>query len=285
MVRPETYDDARRRRQVRRPERVRGLQDEATRAWNFHTALYYKAGGTPWRIARESDDFTSCYVGVSFYKTPDQQRMLTSVAQVFNARGDGVIVRGGPARIDKEDRQPHLSEKDAQTLLLEALRTYRREHRTMPARVVVHKSSTHSPGEIAGFQAGADTERVDTLDLVSLSRSSTRLFRFDYYPPLRGTLVALDDQDHILYLKGSVDFFTTWPGLYVPRPIEFRQEDTEQTGRFLAQEMLALSKQNWNNTQFDGGWPITLRAAHEVGAILKHLGEQEFIQARYSYYM
>ena len=28
----------------------RPLQDEATRAWNFHTALYYKAGGTPWRL-------------------------------------------------------------------------------------------------------------------------------------------------------------------------------------------------------------------------------------------
>src|SRR6266545_4857568 len=29
------------------------LQDEATRAWNLHTALYYKAGGVPWRLPRD----------------------------------------------------------------------------------------------------------------------------------------------------------------------------------------------------------------------------------------
>lgn len=285
MIRPETYDASRRRRQVRRPDRIRSLQDEATRAWNFHTALYYKAGGTPWRIAREADAYTTCYVGVSFYKTPDQQRMMTSMAQVFNTRGDGVIVRGGPARFDKDDRQPHLQETDARALLVEALRTYRREHKTLPARVVVHKSSTYSDAELAGFRAAAQEERVDSLDLLSLSRSSTRLFRFDYYPPLRGTFLTLDERTHVLYLRGSVDFYMTWPGLYVPRPILFRREDTEQTGSFLAQEMLALSKQNWNNTQFDGGWPITLRASDKVGAILKHLGNDTPIQARYSFYM
>lgn len=190
---------------------------------------------------------------------------MTSVAQVFNALGDGVIVRGGPARIDKDDRQPHLQEGDAEKLLVEALRTYRREHRTMPARVVVHKSSTYNKGELVGFRAAAEAERIDSIDLVSLGRSSVRLFRFGYHPPLRGTFLSLDDRAHILYLKGSVDFFMTWPGLYVPRTVEFRQEDTEQTSLFLAQEILALSKQNWNNTQFDGGWPITIRAGARGG--------------------
>ena len=44
----------------------RSLQDVATRAWNFALALYYKAGGTPWRMA-EIDPET-CFVGVSFYR-------------------------------------------------------------------------------------------------------------------------------------------------------------------------------------------------------------------------
>ncbi|HEX3722499.1 MAG TPA: Piwi domain-containing protein [Nitrolancea sp.] len=285
MVRPETYDQRKRRRQARRPERMRGLQDEATRAWNFHTALYYKAGGTPWRIARESDEYTTCYVGVSFYRSPDQQRMMTSVAQVFNARGDGVIVRGGLAKFEKDDRQIHLEESDAEQLIVEALKTYRREHKTAPARVVVHKSSVYNAAELAGFHSGAASERIDSVDLLSIRRSSTRLFRFGYYPPLRGTMLSLDDNLFILYLKGSVDFFSTWPGMYVPRPIQVRRDDAEQTGLFLADELLALSKQNWNNTQFDGGLPITLRAAGDVGAILKHVGDQESIQARYSFYM
>lgn len=42
---------------------------------------------------------------------------------------------------------------------------------------------------------------------------------------------------------------------------------------------------NWNNTQFDGSWPITLRVAREVGKILKYVPEGNAIQSRYAFYM
>ena len=73
---------------------------------------------------------------MSFYKTPDQERMMTSMAQVFNARSDGVVVRGGPARIKTEDRHPHLEQADAERLLLTALRAYRQVHHTRPPRTM-----------------------------------------------------------------------------------------------------------------------------------------------------
>ena len=37
------------------PPAGRSRQDEASRAWNLHVALYYKAGGVPWRLPRNSD--------------------------------------------------------------------------------------------------------------------------------------------------------------------------------------------------------------------------------------
>jgi hypothetical protein len=135
-----------------RPDRIRQLQDEATRAWNLHMALYYKAGGTPWRLIREAADYAACYVGVSFYKTSDDDALLmTSMAQVFNERGDGVIVRGGQACVSKSDRRPHLDRDGARSLLQAALVSYRREHRTSPARIVVHKTSGYNADELAGF--------------------------------------------------------------------------------------------------------------------------------------
>ena len=48
-----------------RSRRSQSIQDEATRAWNLHTALYYKAGGVPWRVQRQSTDLDSLYVGSS----------------------------------------------------------------------------------------------------------------------------------------------------------------------------------------------------------------------------
>lgn len=287
MIRPPTYGGKRPKRKRDTPlSRRPTLQDPATRAWNFHTALYYKAGGIPWRLLRDPAELSSCYAGVSFYRTLDEARVLTSVAQVFNERGEGVIVRGAPAQITKTDRQPHLSEEDAHALLTRAIATYRQEHKHTPARIVIHKTSMHTAGEVAGFQAAAKTERIEVVDLIAVARSFTRLFREGVYPPLRGTLMHLSSDRAILYLRGSVEFFEAYPGMYVPRPLDLKLEHTESTTRQLASEILALSKLNWNNTQFDGGEPITVRAARQVGDILKCIPEEGgLIQPGFRFFM
>lgn len=285
IVLPGTYDEKKRLKQKTRPDREKRPQDEATRAWNFHTAMYYKAGGTPWRLVRDPGQLTTCFIGVSFFETLDKASLLTSVAQVFNERGEGVIVRGDAAVISKEDRQPHLREEDAHKLLTDALTRYRDEHKTLPARVVVHRSSACNAAEINGFTQAARAKDIEYLDIVSIAPSYIRLFRTGSYPPLRGTLLSLDSQTHILYTKGSVDFFETYPGMYIPRPKLFRCDATEQTPRFLAQEILGLTKMNWNNTQFDGADPITIRASRQVSSILKYVAEDGYVAPFYRFYM
>jgi len=283
MVRPETYGGRRLHKKRKNFQSRMSLQDEATRAWNFHTALYYKAGGVPWRLIRDPSELSSCFVGISFFRSLSGDRLLTSVAQVFNERGEGVIVKGGEAQIDKDDRQPHLSAEDANALLKKAIQTYRREHKTFPARVVIHKTSKMTDGEAEGFRTAAAEERIDTLDLLSMRRSFSRLFRDGTYPPLRGTMLQMDERTSLLYLRGSVNFFETYPGLYVPRPLEFLTEEADTTQRKLAEEIFSLSKLNWNNTQFDGGEPITVRAARRVGDILKCVPEDITTQVQPSF--
>jgi hypothetical protein len=279
MVRPATYEGG------KRSGGSGPLQDPATRAWNFHTALYYKAGGIPWRLQRNPSALTACYIGISFYRSAEGDRLLTSVAQVFNERGEGVIVRGAPAQLDKSDRTPHLSSDDARTLIANAIATYRREHRTSPARVVIHKTSKLNDAEIHGFSEAAKHGNIDVIDLVSVRRSFTRLFRMETQPPLRGTLLHLGPQIGLLYLRGSVSFFETYPGLYVPRPLEFELARSDSTVFQVAGELLALSKLNWNNTQFDGGEPITVRAARRVGDILKCIPTDGTVQPSFRFFM
>ncbi len=269
----------------KRKKRQNRLQDEATRAWNIHTALYYKASGVPWRLPRQSTDLATCYIGISFYKTLDNSTLLTSVAQVFNERGEGVIVRGGTASYSKDDRQVHLAGSDAEALLENSILQYKREHFNFPARLVVHKSSSYTQEERDGFLAAARKNGVELLDLLAVRKTFTRLFRAGQYPPLRGTFLSLDDRNHILYTRGSVDFFSTYPGLYVPRPLLIQCELIEQTPHDLAHEILALSKMNWNNTQFDGSRPITLRAAEEVSRILRYIQPGDPMASSYRFYM
>jgi hypothetical protein len=285
MVNPPTYDPTVKRAQKARPNQIRQLQDETTRAWNLHVALYYKSGGYPWRLPRADADVATCFLGVSFFRTLDGESLWTSVAQVFNQRGVGMIIRGGPAYQSKLDRQAHLSGADAERLVETAMERYKAEHGHLPARLVVHKSSIYTADEIAGFRAGIERLGIGSSDLLSLRRAYTKLFRPGSYPPQRGTLWTLERERHILYTRGSVPFYETYPGLYVPRPIEFRVHDPEETPVALASELLVLTKMNWNTTEFAQRDPITLRAADQVSDILRYVSEHDPIESSYAPYM
>jgi len=280
LLRPDTYGVA----AASAGTKGRRLQDKATTAWNFHTALYYKAGGVPWRLARPSSSLTTCHVGVSFFKSVSGDRLMTSVAQIFDERGEGLIVQGGSASYDKDDRTPHLSRDDAEALLTNGLKSYRREHHTTPARLVMHKTSAFNEAEREGFRAAAASEKLAVLDLVTVRRSGTRVLRAGESPMVRGTALLFDEQSGIVYLKGTVPFFKVYPGAYIPRALEFIRDDGETSAAELAKELIGLSKLNFNNTQFDTGDPITIRAARRVGDILKHAPEGKKVNARFRYF-
>ena len=266
--------------------KVAGQQDDATKAWNFCTALYYKSGPTiPWKLDQDDARASSCAVGISFYRSRDRQTLSTSLAQIFDELGNGLILRGTPVDLDKDDRSPRLSEGQAHDLLTAALNEYRVALRNYPARVVIHKSSHFSDEEIGGLESAAQEVNIDTVDLVTVMDSKLRLFRDGNYPPYRGTLVQLDDDRELLYTKGSVWYYQTYPGLYVPQPIELRIVRSEESPHFIAKEVLGLTKMNWNNTQFDGKYPVTLGCSRKVGEIMKYLTDTDTPQIRYGYYM
>lgn len=280
IIRRSTWDEA------TLPADRRSRQDEATRAWNLHVAMYYKAGGIPWRLQRNPTDFATCYVGIAFYKNSSRDTLETSVAQVFNQRGDGMIIRGGPARVSSDDRQPHLEYGDAHDLLAAALDAFRQEHRTMPARVVLHKTSAFTPAEIAGFRSAADERQLDALDMSWITSSDgARLFRPAAAPPLRGTLLTMSDRELVLYTTGSIEFYSTYPGMYIPQPIGVRTVTASLSHREIACEILALTKMNWNHTRLDGRLPVTLRTANQVKAILRFCAPDQAVATRYAHYM
>ncbi|WP_147379123.1 argonaute/piwi family protein [Mycobacteroides abscessus] len=280
IVRRSTFDES------AAPPKGSSRQDEATRAWNLHVALYYKSGGVPWRMQRDSRDLSACFVGVSFYQAGGGGNLETAVAQVFNERGDGVVVRGESAVLRGDDRQPHLSGEGAKQLLASALDEYRREHRTEPARVVVHKASGFTDAEADGFRSTADDRRLDALDLLWVTSSEgVRAYRHGQAPPLRGTMIELADDAAALYTKGSIEFYSTYPGMHVPSPIGIRALSPTKSIKALAEEVMALSKMNWNQTRLDGRLPVTLRTAEQVKRVLRFVDLSSPVAARYAQYM
>lgn len=282
---PSTFDPAYKIPRKLKETSDRRNQDEATIAWNLLTATYYKAGGLPWRLARDARQLRTCFVGLSFYRSIDGENVHTSTAQMFDERGEGLILRGGRMVESEEDRKPHLTAEDAYGLLRNSLKVFRDHHGHWPARVVMHKTSKFDRNELAGFHKAIDEREIDYADLVWVQKSMTRLYRDGIYPPLRGTLLRFDKDEALLYTRGSVEFFRTYPGKYVPRPLMLRCQALGQPLQHIAEEMLALTKMNWNNTQFDNGLPITIAAARHVGEVLKYVDEGQEIAPRYSFYM
>lgn len=264
----------------------RTQQDDATKAWNFSTALYYKANQTvPWKLVINRNKPSVCFVGIGFYRSRDRKTLNTSIAQIFDELGNGVILRGTPVEIDNDDERPHLTAPQAHELLTKALGEYKVALSNFPGRLVIHKSSNYNAAELDGFRSATNEMHVGKVDFVTVMDTNLKLFRKGIYPPYRGTHIELDKETHLLYTKGAVKYYQTYPGLYVPQPLEIRIIESDESPGVVCSEILSLTKMNWNNTQFDGRNPITIGCARRVGEIMKYLGDNDKPQISYSYYM
>jgi hypothetical protein len=97
--------------------------------------------------------------------------------------------------------------------------------------------------------------------------------------------MTLGPSEHLIYTKGSVDFYSTYPGMYVPRPLGLRPARLTISPRELGTEVLALSKMNWNQSRLDARLPITIKTADQAKRILRFCDPAQPIASRYAEYM
>jgi hypothetical protein len=263
----------------------RAVQDIATRAWNFTTALYHKAGGSPWRLAEIEEG--TCFVGVSFYREilAANPRLRTSMAQAFTSAGDGYVLRGNSFEWDPtKQNSPHLNYGLAASLLSEVIDLYKRQNRdSLPRRIVVHKSSRFWEEELSGFEDACKS--IPRKDFVAFGSRGLQFYRTGDYPALRGTYVRFSDSDLLLYASGYIPFLRTYPGARVPRPLEILQHVGDSPWNVVLQEILALTKMNWNTADFACRDPITLAFSRRVGEILAEVPTNSKIRHEYKFYM
>ena len=258
-------------------------QDPSAFAWNFSTALYYKANGKPWRLAKLRQD--TCYVGISFYrdKLSFNEDIQTSMAQVFTHNGEGLVLRGTEVYVDKTTKEPHLSQEQARDLLTSALEMYKNKAGRTPSRVAIHKSTLFTKPEKDGFSEAVGDFKKDFVT-ISKRNKGIRFMRMGSYPVLRGTLISLTENEHILFSSGYIPRLRTYPGHRIPSPLLVVHEgDTEIVE--ICREILGLTKLNWNTTAFSTELPITLEFSRKVGKILSELEKEAPLQYHYRFYM
>ncbi len=246
-----------------------GTQSPATVAWNFAVGTYYKATGTPWKLAEL--DSTTCYVGLSFYQeiTPEGRNMRAAMAQVYLKTGESQVIRGKKSfQWDKEQsRHPNLTENLAEDIIKDIIDLYKsHNNKAIPKRVVIHKTSPFNDEEIKGFDSGLkDVELVDYIHIIR--HNGVRAFPRGDYPALRGTMLLKDDE-YILYTSGFVPALNTYPGASVPEPILIRPAKRKSTTKQIGEDILALTKLDWNNSDFNTRLPVTISVSNKVGEVL-----------------
>lgn len=259
-------------------------EDPATTAWNFFTALYYKAGNVPWELQFSIP--RTCFVGITFYReSPDpQSNTRTCLAQAFSETGEGLVLRGERVTWDKErDRRPHLSRADSESILRRVIELYTRHFDGPPRRIVLHKTSRYWPEELEGFKAAI--EDIHSFDFLAIERRGIRFVRLGQEPPIRGTVVELGDRDYLVYTRGYIPFYRVYPGMRIPNPLEVVEHHGDSSAQRVCSEILALTKLNWNTCAFSSRDPVTILFSRQVATILKELPDGVLPQTKYRYYI
>lgn len=259
-----------------------GNQGPAERAWNSTVALYYKAGGIPWRLKQKGPE--TCFAGITFHhlETTERHVVRSSIAQAFSSEGEGFALRGETIPWSEEQgRNVHLTENQAFHLGGYILEEYRARTGGSPARIVLHKTSAFSEGEQSGFEQAF--QDIPILELLHIKSTEFRLVRSGSYPPKRGLMCEVNSDSTYLFTTGFIGDIETYPGPHIPAPLQLKSPMQVDLLR-AAEDILGLTRMNWNTTGIRGGYPVTLAFARKVGGIMAEYGEEK-PPSSFRYYM
>jgi hypothetical protein len=222
----------------------------------------------------------------------------SSIAQAFNREGQGLVFSWKNFLWDDEKnktKSPHLEYGYAKDLIQYVLNEYQNINKHTPTRVVIHKTTdfwdaddNKDYNEIGGFKDGIIKKLGEDvkIDFVTIKTSPVKILRhFGIYPVPRGTCMKIDDRECVLYTTGYIPYFELYPGMHIPHPLHIKIFESDSHLDKICEEIMALTKMNFNNCSYFDSLPITVRFSKKVGEILQYLPENAKPQNKYYYYM
>lgn len=261
--------------------------------WWLALSCYVKAMRTPWVLAEMDPDLA--FLGLGFSLDPGAGRgrqVLMGCSHVYNAEGLGLSYKLNKLESSVMRRgNPFLSRGDARRMAENALQLFFESRGRMPGRVVVHKNSPIAEDERRGLLEGLGEVSVDMLEIThepALRYVASRIvrgeFQGDGFPVRRGTVVALDGQRALAWVHGTVDAVEGRRRYYqgksrIPAPLMLKRHHGTTVLPTLAEQILGLSKMDWNSLDLYTKVPTTLRSSNQIariGGLLDRLGANSY---------
>jgi len=245
----------------------RDLTPLSDRMWNIGTAVYYKAGGKPWKLnsAREG----VCYVGIAFKLLEKKKNSACCAAQMFLDSGDGIVFLGEDRPIYSPDKkQFYLSKNAAKNLLTGILETYKSLDGKPLKEIFIHCRSHINKKQWEGYKEACPPDAKLVGVRVRPERFGPRLYRVGDMPVFRGTFWKLNNRSGFLYCSGFKPRIGTYDGWETPVPLDIRVQYGHASIETVAKDILGLTKLNYNACRLGEGQPVTVKFSDAVGEIL-----------------
>jgi hypothetical protein len=264
----------------------RRLTPLSDRVWNLGLALYYKAGGKPWRLSTAREGV--CYVGLVYKRTHriHGNRTACCAAQMFLDTGDGQVLRSdfGPW-YSPQTKEMHLNRSESQKLMLKVLSTYNDVGGKPLTEVFLHYRSSISQDEFAAFKSVCPGHVKLVAIRVKEDRYGIHLFREGTRPLIRGSFWKINDRMGYLWGSGFKPRLGTYDGMETPVPLRIEIQYGETDIMQVATDILGLTKLNFNECKLGDSAPVTIGFSDHVGEILVSNPKLKNPNPRFKYYI
>jgi hypothetical protein len=238
-------------------------------AWSIATSVFYKAGGRPWKLGNIRDGV--CYIGLVFKRDEKSkdERTACCAAQMFLDSGDGTVFKGavGPWYNPKKGDY-HLKRKHAKQLIELALNTYKDlNNNKLPNELFIHGKTKFNKEEFDGFKDAVPTN-INVVGVTIKKTNMLKFYRSEISPAMRGLAYLQNKTSAYLWTKGFVPRMQTTTSLEVPNPLFVEITQGEADLIVVLEDILKLTKLNYNACLYGDGVPVTLKFADAVGEIL-----------------
>lgn len=267
-------------------------------AWTQSVAVYYKLGNKPWVLNDVRKDV--CYLGLIFKRVPDKtnKRSVCSAAQMFLEDGDGAIFRGNIGLFKSEDSIGyHLDKESAENLLGMALDDFFESHGVYPKELFIHGRVQFEDEEWIGFENAAKKRKANThlngiliKDTRTDNRRKLKLFKEtrkqkNNYGVMRGLGWIINEGSGYLFTRGFIPRLGSTNHLETANPLYIEVNRGNANIGSVMQDVLSLTKLNYNACVFGDGLPVTLRFSDLIGNILTATKDWESEMRQFKYYI
>jgi hypothetical protein len=265
--------------------------------WWLSLALYAKAMRTPWVLSTLAENTAFVGLGFSVDPTADRGRhVVLGCSHIYSGKGEGLQYR----LTKVEDpifygKNPYMSKDDARRAGETIRQLFFDARFKLPERVVLHKRTHFTKDEREGLADGlSGVACIDMLEIqidnalryVASVPTRDGSLDDDNYPVRRGTAMKLDDFSALVWVHGATTALNPHNKYFqgkrrIPAPLIVRRHAGRTDLQRLAQEILGLSKMNWNTFDLYTKLPATLHSSNEIARIGSLL--QRFGAASYDY--